>query len=171
VRTRFVTILVLVTALCGFFSTNGYSYDDAPSRESLRGIKGVYLFVEELGIDAIKDGITRKMIQGDIEYRLHEKNIKLFSEEEYKNKDNIPLLYIQINYLKLNEINSYAYYIDLELVQLVTLNRNKYSKSATTWSVGRIGYINVNKLIETRDQIKDVVDIFIKALVSENPKK
>ena len=170
-RTRIVTILVLVTALCGFFSTNGYSYDDAPSRESLRGIKGVYLFVEELGKDAIKDGITSKMIQGDIEYRLHEKNIKLFSEEEYKNRDNIPLLYIQINYLKLSEINAYAYYIDLELVQLVTLNRNKYSKSATTWSVGRIGYINANKLIETRDQIKDVVDIFIKALVSENPKK
>jgi hypothetical protein len=169
--TRLVAVLVLVTALCGFFSTNGYCYDDGPSRESLRGIKGVYLFIEELGIDAIKDVKTSKLIQSDIEYSLHENEIKLYSEEEYKNTDNIPLLYIQINYIKLNEINTYAYYIYVELIQLVTLNRNKYSKSATTWSVGRIGYINSNKLIETRVPVRDVVDIFIKALLSENPKK
>jgi hypothetical protein len=169
--TRIVTVLILVTALSGFFSTNGYSYDDGPSRESLRGIKGVYLLIEELGKDGIKDGITSKSIERDIEYRLHENKIKLFSESEYDEIDNIPLLHIQIDYLKLNDINEYAYYVNVELVQLVTLNRNKYSKSAPTWSVGRIGYINSNKSIETRNPIKDVVDIFIKALLSENQKK
>ena len=170
-KTRIGSVLFLITALCGFIPTNGYSSDNISSEESIRGIKGVYVMAEVSGNDEIKHDINDKIILKDAVLRLKDKDIKTFSEEEYRNLNYIPMLRIHIDFLKLDHNNEYAYFIDVELIQLVTLNRNKLTKSGTTWSESRIGLTSANKLNETREQIKDVVDIFIKAYHFVNPKK
>ncbi len=56
--------------------------DSESTRESLRGIPGVYVLIEHLNPDAESDGLTRTQLRTDVELKLRLAGIKVFTREE-----------------------------------------------------------------------------------------
>jgi hypothetical protein len=75
------------------------------------------------------------------------------------------------NFIKLEQIDLYAYSIRTTFEQSVTLDRTRNSLTAATWSMSFIAVIPINKLNGVREQIRDFLDRFINAYLSVNPKK
>jgi hypothetical protein len=169
-RIRIVTVLVLVIALCGFVPESGYSSDNEINRESIRGIKGVHVFIEILGQDEIRDGLTADSILKDVESRLRQNGITVLTEEGMRIYPGNPLLYIKTNFRKMKNVNTYVYSLSIEFYQNVTSERNKLSMRAVTWNSGAVGYTPVNKLNSARKDINGLVDRFINAYLSVNPR-
>jgi len=139
----------------------GY-YNDELSRETLMGITVVWVEVMSITPEIEKAGLTRSQIQTDVEQKLH--LTKLNVEHE---KNGWPRLLVYVNILK-TSYGAYAYVVNLELEQLVYLERNKKPNRATTWSTGVFGI--ARELDEIRSAIKDRADVFLNAWLSVNPK-
>jgi hypothetical protein len=143
--------------------------DDELSRRSLKGLKGVEVVVESLKAEAERDGLDETSIQTDVELKLRLAGIAVLTKEERLAAPGTPFLYINVN---TQSGSLYAYSISVQLEQDVRLDRDPSTRiSATTWSVTSVGTVGRNNLRDVRDSIKDIVDIFINAYLSVNPKK
>jgi hypothetical protein len=139
-----------------------FASDSKYARETLRGINGVSVLVEGLDADAVRDGLTRDQIQTDVELRLRKAGINVVTEGS-------PRLYIDANLLK--DTNVYIYDCSVALEQFVTVETNGVSAIAPTWSgaiTGRVGSSKMPRAI--RDEVGDLVDKFVNAYLSVNPK-
>jgi hypothetical protein len=69
------------------------------------------------------------------------------------------------------ESEIYPYSIDLLLIQKVSLLRDpKLTSYTITWSTGGVGSIGKQILSQLRENMEAMVDVFIKAYLTENPK-
>jgi hypothetical protein len=98
--------------------------------------------------------------------------IKVLTREEVFRTPGEPHLYINVNVnMAKTESDIYPYSIDILLIQQVSLLRDpSLTTFAVTWSKGGVGSIAKPILSQLQDYIKELVDIFIKAYLEENPK-
>jgi hypothetical protein len=76
---------------------------------------------------------------------------------------------VNANVLKHKALNRYIFNIMIELSQDVSLNRTpKVKATAATWSVSVTGFTADASTV--RDQLKELVDAFVNAYLSVNPK-
>jgi len=150
------------------FSSNIYS-GNRYEVNSLRGLKGVHVLVAKLPPD-FEGNLTREQIQTDVELKLRLVGIKVVSEKEQFSMPGRPYLYVTVCGVK-TFTEGVAWQIDIQLSQDVYLERDpKISVDATTWSVGRGGFLGKMKIEEIRNEVKDLVDQFINDYLSVNPK-
>ena len=168
---RIAAVFVLVIALCVFIPASGNSSEYEINRESIRGIKGVHVLIKKPGQDEIPDELTADLILKDVELRLRKNGITVLTEEGMRIYPGNPLLYININFIKMKNVRSYIYSLSINFEQSVTLERNKLPVRAVTWSSGVVGYTPINKLNSVRKDIKELVDKFINTYLSVNPKE
>jgi len=144
--------------------------DSENNRQSLKGLKGVYVLVEPLEAEVERDGLNQTSIQTDVELRLRQAGIKVLTEGERLAAPGSPFLYVLVN---AKSGSPYAFSIDVEFCQGVRLDRDPSMQiiGATTWSVRAVGTAGRENLRNIRDFIKDYVDQFINAYLSVNPKK
>jgi hypothetical protein len=145
-----------------------YAGDTQPERNSLRGLKGIYVLVEHLNKDLIKDGLNTDTIKTDVEQKLRLAGIGILSRDDFFKELGYPYLYIDANALKLQR-GGYVYNIDVALMQAVILERFFVRLQAQTWSREDLGA--TPRLDTIRDSIEILVDQFINAYLSANPKK
>jgi hypothetical protein len=146
--------------------------DDEYERQSLVGLKGVALLVEELGAEAEKAGLSRSTFQTDVELKLRQAGIRILSVEEQITTPGAPYLYLNVNVLKLQ--SGYVYDAGLFLRQSVFLAPAPKTLilAATTWqALGVTGTIGPNNLGRIREKVKDLVDQFLNAYLAANPKR
>ena len=140
-------------------------------KETLKGLKGVNVYVVDLKPDIEKDVLRRSSIQTDVEIKLRIAGIKVLTRIESLKEPGDPLLCVNVNSFK-TDVGLYAYSISVELNQYVILERDKNIWCrAVTWHsavIGIVGGDNVNRL---RDIIKDQVDHFINDYLEMNPKE
>ncbi|HTX13707.1 MAG TPA: hypothetical protein VMD77_00320 [Candidatus Baltobacteraceae bacterium] len=138
--------------------------DSPPNRESLRGLKGVAVLIEDIDPHIAAEGLTRDTIQNDVELRLREAGISILTGPTD------PYLYVRVSVQE--RVDIWFYVIEVSLKQAVTLYRNpEISLDGSTWSV--MGYGSVGKdmgVNEVRDNVKDEADRFANAYLSVNPK-
>ncbi len=79
-RITFILGIVLVLPLMSSF---GFAGDHKVSRETLRGIKGIFVRVESLSSEIRKKGLNKQKIRTDVELKLGKAGIKVLSLEEY----------------------------------------------------------------------------------------
>lgn len=141
--------------------------------KSLRGLQGVNVIIESLSSEAEQAGLNRTAIQTDVELKLRLAGIKVLSEEESLKQRGYPYLYVNaIVGLGKNTPGLAFYAIRCALKQDVTLTRDdSISTIATTWDTGASGLVGASNLQNIRGGIKDLVDEFINAYLSVNPKK
>ena len=164
---RIITIVIFALLNVTTFSLAGYH---SIQRESLRGLKGVYVSVENLTPEIQKDGLTKDRIQGDVELMLRTAGIKILSKEEWFDEEGGPSLYVNANVLKLSATSEYVYSVNISFKQTVyPIRKPMEITGAATWSVGGIVGITPD-LGKIRASIKEQVDEFIKAYWSVNPK-
>ena len=142
---------------------------DSGSRESLRGMFGLGLVIEEVSPDASADGLSQEAIRTTVEQALRSKGIRLLTERTRSGSS--PYLYINVNTLK-EELGLYAYTVTVDLKQLVGLLSMKNKKPwGTTWSASVIGMVrqeNVNQIIT--DAVEPLAKDFIDDFIAVNPR-
>ncbi|MDP2997766.1 MAG: hypothetical protein Q8N47_09775 [Bryobacterales bacterium] len=146
--------------------------DNEMTRQSLRGLKGVEVMVENLDPEAEADGLSKTMIQTDVELKLRQAGIRVLTKDQVLAAAGRPWLLIHASTFRRKADPLYAYHLDVRLEQDVRLERDPKIMVilATTWSaLGRIGTVGSEKLPQIRDDIKDQVDQFINAWLSVNP--
>lgn len=146
-----------------------FALDNEFTRRTLRGLQGVKVVVEPLKWLIEQDGLTTKQLRKDTELKLRLAGIEVVSSEESSAMPGNPSLYVNSNVLKHKALNRYIFNILVELSQDVSLDRApKIRTSAATWSVSVTGFSP--DVGTVRDQLKELVDTFINAYLSANPK-
>jgi len=141
-------------------------------KDSLKGLKSVYVIVDNLKSDIEKDGLSTSAIQTDVEQKLHMAGIKVLTEEEWTKEPGGPYLYIGVSSYK-RDTGLYAFHIEVELSQDVILYRKQdVLCPAITWAcVGLTGTVGAKKVNGLREKVKGRVDLFIKDYFEMNPKE
>jgi hypothetical protein len=138
-------------------------------KETLRGLQGVYVLIENMTTDAEKNGLTTQQLQTDVELKLRQNGIKVLSQSELHSTDGNPYLYVMVNYQIRNDIAIFS--ISLELHQEILLVRDSTKDClATTWHKGATGGAGINNIQFIREHVKDLVDMFINDYLAVNPK-
>ena len=163
---RQAMICVAAVFLIGFTFPSVQASDSEISRKSLQGISAISVEVEDLSDGAKALGLSAETIRTDVELKLRLAGIRVVTEDEDLKLPGMPSLYVIATVVN----SSKAVSIIVELQQNVTLERNgQRAVGATTWDAGAVG---VNLTAEDiRDKIKDLVDQFLNAWLSVNPKK
>jgi hypothetical protein len=164
-----ISFLLALSAFLTSVNTLAFAADEELSRATLRGLKGVYVAVEDLDPEIERDGLTRSQIQTDVKLKLRQAGIKVLSEEEWKREKGSPYLYVNAHIMKVMN-GVYIFNITTEFIQEVHLVRNSDIKApAAIWSAEILGISD--HVTEIRDPAKDRVDKFIDAYLSVNPKQ
>lgn len=165
-----IVLLVIVLTLAlqsPVFAINGKS-----NRATLRGLSGVGVLIEQLAPEIEREGLIKNQLQIEVELKLKMAGIKVLTKEECLKTPGEPYLYVNVNVnTAKTESDIYPYSIDVLLMQKVSLLRDpKQTTYAVTWSTGGVGSIEKSILSQLRGSVEEMVDLFIKTYLSENPK-
>jgi hypothetical protein len=162
-----------VMGLLMFVASPLLALNSEMNRSSLQGLKGVRVLVEDLTSEVEGEGLAKSVLQKEIEDRLRGAGIRVLTQEEAPQTPGEPYLYVNVNVtLSKGEEEACSYSIDLALIQNVTLIRNpRQTTYAITWSTGGMGLIGKKSLKDLKESVREIVDLFVKAFMSVNPKK
>ena len=194
-RSKKYWILLLFVGLALLvFNAPAFSFNDTQeSRETLRGIKPVYVVIEGITPELEQNGMSTKQLKTAVEKQLSKAGIHVIATAgERKSAASFPAgLYVRINVLKSDmlksgfDIDYYAISISVELSQrCIALTHESLSRLpekamdpayvssrstlACTWSTNNIYLAGKERLIDIRDCVKELVGYFIEAYVSVN---
>ena len=163
---RLATICFVTIILIGFSSPSVQSQDTVRTRTTLKGVSAVCVLVETLPEGATILGLTKESIQTDVELKLRLAGMRVVTEKAVEQLPGMPSLYVNL----IVTDTAKAAYIEVELDQNVRLDRNdQLAIGVATWEMGTV-FANPNAQV-IRDKIKDIVDQFLNAWLSVNPKK
>lgn len=141
------------------------------TRFNLKGLTGVYVSVEGFGEAAQRAGLSESTIQTDVELKLRMAGIKVMTLEEWDATRFQPTggyFFVNITATHTRPGESAAFNVAIELREDVRLVRNgALVQLAATWSSAAVGYGDIPHV---RNSAKDLVDRFINAWLSVNPK-
>jgi len=151
--------------------------DTDVTRQTLSGLQGVYVGVEELQPNlmkysaAQKADLSKEALKRDIEGRLSKAGIRVLTWDQAVKTPGIPFLYVNVNTHE-SEKYWYAYDIRIELQQLVSMEANpKVRTMAGTWSTNMTGVVNIGTMDKLKEAIAVLVGRFIGAFRAANPKR
>ena len=146
--------------------------DSKSNRATLRGLEGVAVLVEQFSPEVEKEGLVKNRLQTELELKLRMAGIKVLTKEECLKTPGEPYLYVNINVnIAKTESDIYPYSIDILLIQKVSLVRDPNQATyAVTWSTGGVGSIGKPILSQLQNSVEEILDVFVKAFLSENPK-
>ena len=144
--------------------------DDERQRQTLAGLRGVSIVVEDVSPDVEKDGLTAATLHADMQQKLRQAGVAVLTEDQAARAPGSPHLYLKLSAMK-HGGGFYAYHIQLGVRQNVILLRAARGIGfATTWSatevLGTVAWANLGSI---RDDVKAEVDQFIKAYFAVNP--
>jgi hypothetical protein len=155
-------------------SSGAKGIDTEESRATLRGLQGVWVIVDNLGLDVEQAGLTQNQIQTDVELRLRKAGIRILTRQETLSIPGRPWLYVGVEtHESRGRPGLYPFVLSLELWQLVYLARDpNVATQAPTWSHKSIlGMTGASHLREVRDRVVVMVDVFINAYLAVNPEQ
>ena len=167
------TVLATIALLCAVVVPPLVSQgDDETTRNTLADLKGVQVLVESIKDEVQRDGLRESQIQTDVELKLRQAGISVLTHEEWLSTAAAPYLYVNVQASK-NSAGIYAFTVDVELRQRVTLIQNPSMRVlAPTWSAtGIIGTVGSQKVGSVREYVRDLTDQFINAYLAANPKR
>jgi hypothetical protein len=142
--------------------------DSQEERVTLTGLTPVSVVVEELAPIAVKNGLTAAMLQADVERRLRQAGITMTPDAD-------AYLYIHVTVADPGSPTPMPYVVEVTLMQEVTLPRGLKTRTplqVPTWWVNRLGLVSPEGLrVAVSGRVGDLVDQFVRAYQSVNPKK
>jgi len=144
-------------------------------REPLKGIKGIYVVIENIKPEAIELGITRELLKTEVEPKLRLAGLIIHSREEYlKDSTTVQQLYVNLNILRIifGDIIIYPFNIRIALSETVYIERDFTRSTAIRWNEASVGATTKeNSLKLIREQLKILLDKFLNDYLAVNPKK
>ena len=166
---RYVVMAMLLTLTCLDLSM---AYAATPEqRESLKGLPGVQVLIEDIRPDAQADGLSQEAIRSVVELILRSKGIRVLTESERSETPSKPYLYVHVGTDK-NSSGQYSFNSRVELHQAVSLvHRPQQIMLAPTWfSPGKfrtVGHQNMRLWII--NSIEPLVREFANDFLAVNP--
>jgi len=163
-KTIFILLFVLITSL---------SFASEIEVETLRGVKAIN--VEIVLSSELQDiGIDENTLRTDTELKLRLAGIKVISEKEWLDIDDVndTVLCLNINGYVEDNSGLCIFNISTKLMQVVSLYRdNKIRTFVGTWSVAMVGCAGrLTRRTYIKETCKNQVDEFVNAYLSVNPK-
>jgi hypothetical protein len=151
----------------------GFSDDTQMERETLRGIRGIGVLVFIGGSPGLKErlALNESQLRREMELELQKAGVEIVPKAE-KNVVSIFLLIFPAERELTKTRVLYDAQLELHLLQPVHLVRNPSITSvASTWYVRGWWAGEEAMKHKIKDEVKELVDIFINAHSSVNPKK
>jgi hypothetical protein len=167
---RYVLQLIVVALVWGNIEV--VQALDSGSRDSLRGISGLGVVVEDISPDASADGLSQDAIRTAVERILRSKGVQVLTNNvERTRSGSAPYLYINVNTLK-EELGLYAYAVTVDLKQVVGLLSIKGKQAwGATWSASVVGMAREENLGQViADGVEPLVKDFANDFLSANPR-
>ena len=114
------TTAAIALLLCGGVLPAQESVATTPhavARDTLRGLDGVHVVVEELRPEAVDDGLSKEAIEEGVVQRLWDAGVRVLMEDQWTIAAGAPYLYLNVNAVKSKDL--YVYAVDLQLNQNV----------------------------------------------------
>jgi len=139
--------------------------DSEIDRASLKGLKGVFVLVEDLNPPEEQGGLKTADIQADALQKLQAAGIPLLSKEQDIDTPGMPTLYISVSVASSASSDLWPFSIDVNLEQQATLKRNPdtFVPTAITWHVGSLGAVDKSNIRSVRDRVNEQVAKFVNA--------
>jgi len=156
--------LAIGVIFCTFVKFDAFGLSD--DNHLLRGLEGVQVIVEEIPPEVKREGLTKSQLKTDVELALRMSGIKVLSAEERGQMLSQPILYLNVNVMK-TQGSAYVFNVHLSARESgITL------RGGMTWApTWEWGYVGITPSLATiRDYVKDMVDRFINAYLTANPK-
>jgi hypothetical protein len=168
--------ITVVSVFITGFVFPAHAFDAEASRETLKGLTGFYVLIEELNpniakyANVQKNNISTQQLKSQVESRLQKAGIRVLSWDEMMKTPERPMLYVSVNTHEYEKF-WYAYDIRVEVRQLVTLvSQPGKPISGATWSVNMTGVMNIGQLLALYDNLGTLLDRFIQAYMAVNRK-
>ena len=140
----------------------------AEPRDTLRGLKGVMVFIEEIDADVENHGLTKILLKRKVESRLRQSEIPVLTADEAFNAPGKPYLYLNLTTYNTG-IGLYSYSIRIEFNQDVCIIRDLSMKaSATTWNADIVGIVGAANLPAVTEDVTALTDKFIRDYLAAN---
>ena len=155
----------------GFYQSRLFPFSKRESEvNTLKGLQGVGVAVEDIGADAVTDGLDKAKLLASVIQKLKTAKIKVYTDIELPTVSGQPTLVVNINTVK-HPGPIYIFTAALDLDQIVILERNKgLTAVSPTWSVLTTGGSVPGNLIEdVLSFIDPMVDSFIADYKKANP--
>ena len=154
--------ILVAMMLIALVSPSVLADDDKLSRATLKGIITVSVLVEDLPSGASKLGLTVETIYRDVELKLRSAGLRVITHAP----TGTPYVYVQINMTDY----SAATHIQVDLAQDMLIKRTlEDAVGVPTWSKG--GVMSKPTAQGVRNMVRDLVESFLNAWNSVNPKK
>jgi hypothetical protein len=146
---------------------------DTPNeRVTLAGLTGVHVVVDEVGPEAEGLGLTRSALQAEVEQRVRQAGLRVFTPGDAMASAGRPTLHLRVTLLKSQGVPPIHFYsVDLALRQQIRLARDRAIESfAITWSDSRdLGAVEPTRLSIVRAAVRAQVNQFLQAWQTANP--
>lgn len=177
-----------------YLTISGLQLAKELKRETLQGLKGVDVEVEDIRPAIERAGLTRGELQAYVERRLLRVGLRVVTEEERRKQGEqlasgtvsdeevdtllgeptpgLPYFHVSITDVKSRTRELYAISIQLNLNEIVNLSREpSFEKYATTWSTGSVTLVvGVEEMKGILRVVDKHLDEFINDYVLANPK-
>jgi hypothetical protein len=139
-------------------------------RESLRGLSGVYVYVQPVAKEVDAGGLSTTQIQTFVEKQLREAGISLQSEPQAANGS--ATLLIVLSTVKRPAEEAYLFDVEVSLLQAIHLARRNDPDPfpGQTWSQKALGITGPRRMELMLEPLKVRVSDFINDYLSVNPK-
>jgi hypothetical protein len=150
---------VFVLAVLSLCAALG-SYSQTHAKESLRGLRGVFVYVHPVGKDLEAGGLSTTRVQSAVEKALRQAGIIVYGEPQPA--DGSANLIIETSIVK-HPQGPILYGVEVALVQDVHLTRAKEAHPfpAKTWSANMLGLTTPNRTDLILEPVMSKVDEFI----------
>lgn len=137
-------------------------------RDSLAGIDGVMIVVEQLPADAERIDLARDDLEREVAYRFKRAGIRVLTAAERGADPRNPYLYVNCNILYVPDIQLTSFSIDVEMHQTATLKNGKDSP-VLTWARSYLGVQHRDRAAAAiRGRLGELVEQFIEDFQSVN---
>jgi hypothetical protein len=156
--------LIGLVLLLWLWQGHAFPADNQATRKTLHDVQPIKVVVEPLKWSIENAGLKTRQLRNDTELKLRLAGIRVVSP----NDPGKPSLRVNARVIKFGQRDRYIFNIAVEFVQTVSLGRRPQIKTdAVTWSTAVTG--TSRKLSTVRDQVGELVDVFINAYLSVNP--
>ena len=160
---------IVLVALLGMLVPPSWADDSQAARDSLRGLLGVAVLIVEPAPEVERAGLTRKQLQTDVELRLRQAGIRVLTPVERLNMMGQPFVYVRVQVL-MDPSECAPSHAEVALYQKAYLETGEMTKVASTWEVSALGMVERANFSPLRDKVSELVDQFINAYLSVNPR-
>ena len=149
-------------------------------RESLAGLDGLHVFVEDLRQAAQEGGLKQDALRTYLEMRLRQARIPVLSKDEWLASERRPYLYLTVGALPVTAGGGWAYRLGLEVRQRACiegglegqtglLSRNGGCSPFRTWGVVLLAITSESLPDQVRGTLAGLMDELVNDYLAMNP--